>query len=371
MILDPEQRERVIEDLKECGWNPVEIFGVIAPGLIENLTEGKRYLLIKAYSQEGNPADDRGHKEFFTRPHTLILSDLFLSKEIDHVLAAPAIKDWSIRVIGVYPKSREYDGLVVFSCGLYADKKRYSSAFSKNRARRHPYDEAKTDAEFLKKDPKAKAKRTLFDHQDSLCIYCGHKYRYDELEIEHMVPKVRGGPDHIRNCQLACSRCNYIKGTMTDREFRKANLDLLPAKERTPPASPIDPEALKGNGPERFLPSLYDAASARIEERAQREAKARRKRESEERARCVVAEAERKREAEEQAQREAEAERKREAGARAKLEREAKERAQREAEEQAQRGTQRHEENRNIAIVLGIVLVLALAWAFVYKMQTP
>ena len=99
-------------------------------------------------------------------------------------------------------------------------------------------------ASLLEDDPKAEDKRLLFHNQKSRCVYCGNKYRYDELEIEHMIPKSRGGPDHIRNCQLSCTSCNKAKGTMTDIEFREKHARHLPQQERRPATPPIDPTLL-------------------------------------------------------------------------------------------------------------------------------
>ena len=91
----------------------------------------------------------------------------------------------------------------------------------------------------------------MFHDQQGKCVYCGNEYKYDELEIEHMIPKARGGPDHIRNCQLACGSCNLAKGTKTDIEFRQDHASYLPQKERTPADPPIDPELLKAPAQKR------------------------------------------------------------------------------------------------------------------------
>ena len=90
----------------------------------------------------------------------------------------------------------------------------------------------------VKGDQKAIDKRQLFHDQQAKCVYCGHKYGYSELQVEHIVPKVQGGQDNIRNCQLACYSCNKVKGEMTDQEFRRKHVSYLPQKERTPAAPP-------------------------------------------------------------------------------------------------------------------------------------
>ena len=92
----------------------------------------------------------------------------------------------------------------------------------------------------------SQGKRYWFNRQDNgVCNYCGHRYPYDQLEMEHMIPKELGGPDHRRNMQLACGICNRKKGTSTDIEFRQLNADLIPLDERTPPKRPVDPDGLK------------------------------------------------------------------------------------------------------------------------------
>ena len=104
----------------------------------------------------------------------------------------------------------------------------------------------------LEDDRKAEDKRQLFNDQQMRCVYCGNVYKYNELEIEHIIPKALGGPDHIRNSQLACRTCNRAKGTMTDIEFRQKNARLLPQRERTPAIPPINPKLLQGQEGRQF-----------------------------------------------------------------------------------------------------------------------
>lgn len=49
------------------------------------------------------------------------------------------------------------------------------------------------------------------------CAYCGA--RDTPLEIEHLVPKARGGSDRVSNLTLACHGCNEAKGNQTAAEF--------------------------------------------------------------------------------------------------------------------------------------------------------
>ena len=128
-------------------------------------------------------------------------------------------------------------------------KQRAGKGASEGQSRRR-YDTPQADtfaqrSAMLEEDQKAKDKRQLFEDQQYKCIYCGNEYKYDELQIEHMIPKTRGGQDNIRNSQLACRTCNQAKGTLTDIAFRQRHPNLLPQKERTPASPPINPTLLR------------------------------------------------------------------------------------------------------------------------------
>jgi 5-methylcytosine-specific restriction endonuclease McrA len=49
------------------------------------------------------------------------------------------------------------------------------------------------------------------------CAYCGKKD--GPLEVEHIVPKSRGGTDRVWNLTLSCKKCNLEKGEQTVEEF--------------------------------------------------------------------------------------------------------------------------------------------------------
>lgn len=49
------------------------------------------------------------------------------------------------------------------------------------------------------------------------CVYCGKKEV--PLQVEHIVPKSRGGSDRVSNLTLACAPCNRKKGNKTAQEF--------------------------------------------------------------------------------------------------------------------------------------------------------
>ncbi len=63
-------------------------------------------------------------------------------------------------------------------------------------------------------------KHTLFGKQEGLCAGCGHAFPFRNFTIDHIVPRARGGPDHLENLQLLCNACNSMKGTRSQAEFK-------------------------------------------------------------------------------------------------------------------------------------------------------
>ena len=57
----------------------------------------------------------------------------------------------------------------------------------------------------------------LLEKWQRKCAYCGKKDV--PLEIEHIVPKSRGGTDRIDNLCISCHECNEAKGNKTAAEF--------------------------------------------------------------------------------------------------------------------------------------------------------
>ena len=57
------------------------------------------------------------------------------------------------------------------------------------------------------------------------CTYCGKENL--PLQIEHIVPRAKGGSNRVSNLCLACEKCNLAKGTKSIEEFLKKKPDLL------------------------------------------------------------------------------------------------------------------------------------------------
>jgi len=57
----------------------------------------------------------------------------------------------------------------------------------------------------------------LLDKWGRKCAYCGEKNV--PLEVEHIIPRSRGGTDRVSNLTIACRKCNLKKGDKTAEEF--------------------------------------------------------------------------------------------------------------------------------------------------------
>lgn len=59
----------------------------------------------------------------------------------------------------------------------------------------------------------------LLEKNAHTCAYCGGKSGDPVLEVEHIIPKGRGGSDRASNLTVACRTCNARKGNQTAAEF--------------------------------------------------------------------------------------------------------------------------------------------------------
>lgn len=62
----------------------------------------------------------------------------------------------------------------------------------------------------------------LLEKYSRKCMYCGKENV--PLEIEHIIPKSRGGTNRIDNLGIACHTCNQSKGSKTAEEFGYPNI---------------------------------------------------------------------------------------------------------------------------------------------------
>lgn len=70
-------------------------------------------------------------------------------------------------------------------------------------------------------------RRNLWRRDRQRCQYCGVEPPLDEITIDHILPKSKGGESIFSNCVLACIACNLKKGnrllTQTGMRLRRMN----------------------------------------------------------------------------------------------------------------------------------------------------
>ena len=74
-------------------------------------------------------------------------------------------------------------------------------------------------------------RRNILERDRHTCQYCG--YKGDDLTLDHVIPRSRGGGDSWENLVTACVRCNVKKGNRTPKEAHM----LLRSQPRRPYSS--------------------------------------------------------------------------------------------------------------------------------------
>ena len=67
-------------------------------------------------------------------------------------------------------------------------------------------------------------RENIFVRDEYTCQYCGKKFKYSELTLDHVYPKSRLGPDIWENIVTCCKECNQYKADKTPKE---AGMKLL------------------------------------------------------------------------------------------------------------------------------------------------
>ena len=68
-------------------------------------------------------------------------------------------------------------------------------------------------------------REALLEHWGLTCVYCGKKNR--TLEVEHILPKSKGGSNRFSNLTLSCTSCNQDKGNKLLEQYLADNQTLL------------------------------------------------------------------------------------------------------------------------------------------------
>ena len=74
------------------------------------------------------------------------------------------------------------------------------------------------------------SRRNIYKRDNHTCQYCGVRKSTEELSIDHVVPRSKGGRLSWTNCVLACLDCNVRKGnrTLAEAHMRLINQPVKP-----------------------------------------------------------------------------------------------------------------------------------------------
>jgi len=77
-------------------------------------------------------------------------------------------------------------------------------------------------------EPTKTVKERLYKEQSGICNGCKTQFDIWNMEIDHIIPKSKGGGDYYENYQLLCASCNKIKG---DRPMEYLRLKIKTREE--------------------------------------------------------------------------------------------------------------------------------------------
>ena len=82
--------------------------------------------------------------------------------------------------------------------------------------------------------PEAKRLRrqAIKDHWNCTCAYCEQQFLSDQLTIDHVTPKCRGGDDGTQNLIPACTSCNKSKGSNNWLTWMRQTFGYRPQREQ-------------------------------------------------------------------------------------------------------------------------------------------
>lgn len=80
--------------------------------------------------------------------------------------------------------------------------------------------------EFTRTDVRQLYGKTLYGEQEGYCPGCKEHEKFKNMDVDHMVPRSRGGTNDLENLQLLCRKCNASKGSKTMEEWQNPALGV-------------------------------------------------------------------------------------------------------------------------------------------------
>ena len=79
------------------------------------------------------------------------------------------------------------------------------------------------------------SRKVLILRDNSTCQYCGKKLSANQITIDHITPKHRGGRTNYTNCVVSCYNCNNKKGNklLEETSFKLIKAPTVPSSSST------------------------------------------------------------------------------------------------------------------------------------------
>ena len=99
-------------------------------------------------------------------------------------------------------------------------------------------------------------RRNIFARDGNRCQYCGKRFATSDLSLDHVIPRIQGGPASWENIVCACLKCNVRKGGRTPREAGMS-LTAPPVEPKTCPSLRLKLSHGKYKSWKTFLDNAY------------------------------------------------------------------------------------------------------------------
>ena len=81
-------------------------------------------------------------------------------------------------------------------------------------------------------DSKRLWRRAVKEHFNCTCVYCGKTYDFNELTLDHVKPRCKGGESVTKNLVPACRACNQGKGSSHWLRWSRETFGNRPDREQ-------------------------------------------------------------------------------------------------------------------------------------------
>jgi len=75
-------------------------------------------------------------------------------------------------------------------------------------------------------------RRSIKEHFDCTCVYCGKSYDLSNLTLDHVHPRSLGGESLSTNLVPACFSCNQTKGTQNWLSYMRQTFGVNRLREK-------------------------------------------------------------------------------------------------------------------------------------------